>query len=130
MDFKCVITAFELVLLSLAYNNLSQVSSAYFCVQTGLYQLSAMVVLETVLESLVQHTVFGFYKQFFTMASTSLLSPGHHTECFARSLHFVMPWCPLWIAISICACKGLGITILLFLINRPSCMDSSDDTGM
>ena len=38
-------------------------SSAYLCIQKGLCQLSAMVVLEIVLESLVQRTMFGFYNK-------------------------------------------------------------------
>ena len=40
-------------------------------------------------------------KQFWTRSSSSLEIPGHQTLCLALSLHFVMPWCPLWILCSI-----------------------------
>ena len=50
---------------------------------------------------------------------TVCFSPGHQTDCFARSLHSVIPLCPSWIFPSIVFCLATGITRRLPLCSNP-----------
>ena len=67
--------------------------------------------------------------QFRTSSSKSLENPGHQTLCLALSLHFVMPWCPMWIFVSIAWRSEGGITMRLPRINRPFTTENSAAIG-
>ena len=56
---------------------------------------------------------------FSTKSSICLLRPGHQTDWFARSLHFVIPWCPSWIFPIIIFYMATRITRRLPLSSNP-----------
>ena len=57
--------------------------------------------------------------RFSTKSSICLLRPGHQTDYFVRSLHFVIHLCPSWILPRIVVCMATGITRRLPMSSNP-----------